>query len=314
MSAPDKVLVTGATGFIASHLVRALTGRDLEVVGVDLPQQGPHRLCDIADAVTLETLDLRDSAQLQSLFERHAFKAVYHLAAGGVRVEAESYGDMMDVNVLATVRLARLAREHGTGRFVYMGSGFEYEPIDSPANESVPVTPVNFYGATKAAANLMLDELSRMEGLPLTVFRPFSVYGPSESPTRFIPYVIAGALKGEPMELTHCTQVRDYLFVEDVVQALLTVVDNPASPGGVYNLGAGPQGAGPIRTVVETVLHITGASSDLARFGVVQRTRPEPPYFVADISKARTCLGWHPRVTLEDGLARTVDSFKAKQP
>ena len=304
-----KVLVTGAAGFIGSHLVRRLVRDGFDVVGT-INVEGPERLADLGENVTIEPLDLQDDSAMKALFLKHEFASVFHLAASGVQAGSGGVTQVLAVNTLATVQMATLTQDQGVERFIFVGSGFEYEPQVHPLDENAIVRPVNFYGATKAAASIVLDELWRMEQLPLVIVRPFSVYGPSENPRRFIPYVIAKALTREKMELTHCTQVRDYLYVDDLVEGLMSVVTNGPPLGAIYNLGSGSQSASPIRKVVETILELTGASPELAVFGAAERSRPEPNYFVADSSKAQIDLNWKPRIGLREGLERTVEWTK----
>lgn len=305
------MLVTGSTGFLGSHLVRRLRRHGVPVVGTYVVPDELDRLSELRDDedLILCRVDLRQHCQVDDLFGSWSFHCVFHLAASGVRAEEDSRHEVIEVNTAATASLARTALAHGVRRFVHVGSGFEYEPQEKPIDESAPVRPSNLYGATKAAAFLLLDYLNRVEGLPLVVFRPFSMYGPGEHPSRLVPHVVAKALRGESIDLTHGTQIRDYLFVEDVVDALVVGYERAAAVGGVYNLGSGEQSACTIRTVVELALKAAGAPTDLARFGAIPSKRPEPPFFVADTGKARRELGWAPHVSLEEGLARTVDWF-----
>lgn len=304
------VLVTGASGFIGAHLVRRLVAEGFSVVGLYTNSDNLCRLAGVRNRLVFHQTDLRNTSQLTELFGQYRFKWVFHLAAHGVRAELDTVEDVVRVNTLATVALARTALEHGVDRFVHMGSGFEYRPQAHPIDESIPLVPLNFYGATKAAALVLIDYLYRVEGLPLVTFRPFSVYGPGEHPSRFVPYVIGRALALEPIDLTHGLQIRDYLFVEDVVDALLKGASHRSAVGETYNLGAGPQGAYPIRRVVETILRLTGAPPNLPRYGAGNRPRLEPPYFVADSSKAQVHLGWQSNTSIEDGLARTVAWYR----
>jgi len=310
MSSPPTVLVTGATGFIASHLINTLADLGVRVLATGRPFANVSRLSGVMSRIRYESADLCDPSARSRLFELDRIVTVYHLAVGGIRTDAQMASDMLAMNVVATVELARMSHACGVKQFVYVGSGFEYEPANQPINEAARLEPQNFYGATKGAASLILNEMLREVGLPLISFRPFSVYGPGEDRARFIPYVVDQALKNQPIKLTDCTQVRDYLFVGDVVAALLKAVNGKATVGECYNLGAGVEHAVPIRRVVESVLQLTGASPSLARFGAIERARPEPSYFVADTTKARLALGWRPQVPLVEGLAHTVEWYR----
>jgi len=294
-----------------THLVHRLVGAGGRVVGAAASVEDPRRLSKISDQITLENIDLSQEKPLKEFFSSHRFSAIFHLAAAGVRAGLDNTSTVINTNVLGTVNLARLALDHGVERFIYVGSGFEYKHREGPIDESAPLEPANFYGATKAAASILLDQLCRADGLPLITFRPFSVYGPWENAARFVPYVVTKALRGESIALTECVQIRDYLYVEDVVQGFMTGLSDNARFGEVYNLGAGPEGATAIRKVVEIVLELTGNSIELAKFGAVKQVRPEPSPFIADIRKVKDHLGWTPQVKLEDGLARIVEWYRS---
>lgn len=310
MNAGEKVLVTGAAGFIASHLVRALVDRGVDVVATSRSYADTGRLSDVLSRIRFERVDMCDAVARRGIFERHRVSHVFHLAAAGVRTASQDVGDMLAVNVVATVELARLAHAFDVKKFVYVGSGFEYASDHLPLSESADIQPANFYGATKSAAALILNEMAKEIGLPLIVFRPFSVYGPAEDPTRLIPYVINQAIRGQQMNLTSCTQVRDYLHVTDVVAAMISVLEQNIPAGECYNLGAGVENSMPIRCIVEKILDLTNASSDLARFGALEQSRPEPSYFVADTTKAKITLGWQPTMSLSTGLTQTIASYR----
>ena len=222
----NPVLVTGASGFIGTHLVASLVRQGLDVVSVS-------RKSGFQEDKRHFRVDLCDTAAVQRLFRQFNFSSVVHLAAAGVSEETENIEGLVAVNTLATGAFARIALAHKVQRFVYVGSAFEYRPQAHPMDESTPLGAPNLYGASKAAGWMMLDSLFRLEGLPLVTLRPFSVYGPGENPAKLVPYVIAQALQSEPIRLTLGSQVRDYVFVDDVVDALRLGLTGPASPGQV---------------------------------------------------------------------------------
>jgi UDP-glucose 4-epimerase len=300
----NPVLVTGASGFVGSHVVRNLVRQGFDTVSVF------HKAGFEEDQRHIR-LDLRDAGALRRLFRQFHFSAVIHLAAAGVSAEAEDFEDLVAVNTLATASLARTALANDVERFLYIGSGFEYRPQAHAMDESTPLGAPNLYGASKAAGWMLLQTLHRMEGLPLVTFRPFSIYGPGENPTKLVPYTILQALHGEPVRLTLGSQVRDYVFVEDVVEALRLGLTASSAVGQVYNIGSGPNEARSVRQMVEEILSRMGAPARLCWFDRASRSRRDPPYLVADPTKAHIELGWRPRVGLEEGLARTVAWYKA---
>jgi len=300
----NPILVTGASGFVGGHLARSLVRQGFDVVSVFLKSR-------VEQDKRHFRIDLRDTAALEKLFRHFQFSAVMHLAAAGVSIEGETLEDVAAVNIAATASLARMALAHGVERFVHVGTGFEYRPQAQPTDETTPLGPPNLYGASKAAGWMLLDAMHRLEGLPLVTFRPFSIYGPGEGAAKLAPYTILQALAGEPIRLTLGSQVRDYVFVEDVVDALRLGLSAPAAVGKVFNIGSGPVEARPVRRMVEEILERMGGPSRLCWFDRAGRGRCDPPYLVSDPTRAHVELGWRPRVSLADGLARTIAAYKA---
>jgi len=265
----NPVLVTGASGFVGGHLVRSLAMQGFDVVGVF------HR-AGLQEDKRLFRVDLRDTTAVKSLFRQFNFEAVFHLAASGVTAGVEKFEDLVEVNALGTAALGRIALEYGVDRFIYVGSGFEYRPQAQPIDESVPLAAANLYGASKAAGWMLLDSLHRLEGLPLITFRPFSAYGPGENPAKLVPYVILQALRREPIRLTLGSQVRDYTFVGDLIDALRLGLTGPSAAGQVYNIGGGPQEARTVRQLAEEILALMGVSLRLCWFDHANRSRRDP--------------------------------------
>jgi len=303
----NPILVTGASGFIGGNLVRDLALQKLEVVGICHPT-------DRVEQSGMTRIDLRNAGEVNKLFRQHKFSAVFHVAASGVSAESENLTDLIEVNTLGTALLGRAALLNGVERFVHVGSGFEYQPQATPVSESTPLGGPNLYGASKTAGWMLLDSLCRLQGLPLVTFRPFSIYGPGERPSKLIPYVILQTLLREPTRLTLATQVRDYLFVDDLIEALRLELAAPHAIGQVYNIGSGPEQGMSVRALVKKILVLMGASVTLCWFDRANRNRNEPPFLVSDPTKAHVELGWRPRVHLAEGLGRTLEWYEARIP
>ncbi len=303
MSGMNPVLVTGAAGFLGGHLVSALVRQGFDVVSV------AHKRGMEQDKRHFR-LDLCDAAALQTLFRQFRFSSVIHLAAAGVSAESEDFETLAAVNIQATAALGRLALANHVDRFLHVGTGYEYRPQAQPMDESTPLAAPNLYGASKTAGWMLLDALHRLDGLPLVTFRPFSIYGPGEGAGKLVPYTIRQALAGDPIRLSLGSQVRDYVFVDDVVEALRLGLTAPSAVGRVYNIGSGPEEARSVRSLVEEILERMNAPLRLCWFDRASRGRRDPPYLVSDPTRAQLELGWRPRVGLAEGLTRTIEAWK----
>ncbi|MEQ8822377.1 MAG: NAD(P)-dependent oxidoreductase [Sumerlaeia bacterium] len=312
MADSKAILVTGAGGFLGKrvcrrlladgHTVHALEFREDAIRSIPIPEGAPGTLVP-------QILDLTNATSLDNLFEAAPIQSVIHLAAYGVRADRLEVDKMLNVNATATAMLAHAAKKAGIERFLLIGSGSEYLPVARPTTESDVMGAINLYGASKISAWYTLDYLRRMESFPLVTLRPFGFYGIGEVVPRLVPYVLEQAKAGQTMEFTEGTQIRDWLFVDDLVDAIVRALLMPQALGEVFNIGYGPSGACTVREAVETAVRVAGGDLSLAKFGAIVRERAEPPYFVCDPSKAMTLLKWRPKTGLREGLELTAESL-----
>jgi nucleoside-diphosphate-sugar epimerase len=175
--------------------------------------------------------------------------------------------------------------------------------------ETDVLEPTDFYGVSKAAATMFCQYSSKLNNLPITTLRFFAVYGPYEEPTRLIPTVIRDCLLGRDPRLLSPFSVRDFIFIEDVVNALLKATSvGKKSYGQIYNVGYGKQYS--IPDVVSMIIRLTGAKVRPLWGRAQKREKAEPKCWVSNISKIKECLGWQPRHDLEEGLKETIHWFK----
>jgi nucleoside-diphosphate-sugar epimerase len=300
-----KCLVTGAAGFIGSHLCEHLLRNGHVVVGLDafIPYYpraakegnlaGPR-----AAGLSFHEMDLRTAA-LDNILE--GVEAVFHLAAMPGLTRSWTDFDLYEsCNLVATQRLLEaVCRLPTLRRFVYASTSSVYGRYGS-GDESLPVRPVSPYGVTKLAAENLCWAYADELGLPLVVLRYFSVYGPRQRPDMGYYRFIDALLKGQPVTVYgDGLQRRGNTFVEDCVTA--TAAALAATPGEVYNVGGGE---------TATVWEILGKLEKLLGCRAVIRREPARPgdqrFTGADTSKLCRHLGWQPRVGLEEGLARQV--------
>jgi len=303
-------LVTGGAGFIGSNLVHALLDRGDRVRAFDDLSTGrPVNLDDVLDDIELIGGDVRDAEAVASAID--GADVVFHQAA--IPSVARSVADPVSsnaVNVTGTLNVLVPARTAGDVRFVYASSAAVYGNADDlPLDESMPTRPASPYGASKLAGERYLEAFTRTYGLPTVALRYLNVFGPRQNPrseyAAAIPRFISRSLAGEaPVIFGDGEQARDFVFVEDVVRANLLAADTGERAWGrAFNIGRGER-----RTVNELLSTIRSLVPGEHPAAVHEPPRPgEVRDSWSDIASAGETLGYHPVVTFEEGLRRTIE-------
>lgn len=274
------MLVTGATGFIGSHLCPALESR-----GAQLLRASRSLGMDVADTPLVD--------RIVANFRPHS---IFHLASrvNASRDAAELLPTFRD-NVLSTVNLLTAAHRHGVQRVVCMGSLQEPDAIPGPANSP--------YAASKQAATAYVRMFASLYGLSVTIARPFMVYGPGQTDTsKVLPHVITRLLEGRPAELSSGQHSFDWVHVRDVVDALLAVHEARDTDGMTVDVGTGQLTS--TADVVSSAAALLD-SSELLKFGVLPDRAGEPLRH-ANVEKTMQSIGWRAGIALDEGLRDTV--------
>ncbi|MPZ94149.1 MAG: NAD-dependent epimerase/dehydratase family protein [Propionibacteriales bacterium] len=306
-----KAIVTGAAGFIGSHLSAHLLEHGDEVVGIDCftdyydPRRKEANIAALRgyDNFTLHRLDLL-TAPLTTLFE--SADVVYHLAGQpGVRGSwGEEFVPYVNRNVLATQRVLEAARDVSLWKVVYASSSSVYGNAETyPTTEDLRPQPVSPYGVTKLAAEHLCELYRVTAGVATVSLRFFTVYGPRQRPDMAFSRLVDAALSGKPFLLYgDGEQSRDFTYVGDLVTGLRQAALSPWT--GVANIGGGS------RTTMNEVIDIISRLAhpiDVVRLPV---QRGDVRHTAADTSVARDGFGYTPHVLLEDGLAKMVDAAR----
>jgi len=298
----SRFLVTGGAGFIGSHLADALLARGDDVVVLDDLSTGSREHLP-AGAELVE-------ADVAEEFSVRGFDAVLHVAGqASIFKSFDSPERDLRTNVLGTVNAIEACVRDGVERLVFASSMTAYgEPAQVPTPESAPCVPVSYYGVTKYAAERYV-QVSAARGLAVTSLRMFNVYGERQSLTN--PYqgvlaiFIGNVLRGEAITIqSDGEQTRDFVYVGDVVDAWLRVLEGPSAHGQVFNVGSGRETS--INELAREVVAALGHDPDgweirraPAQTGDVRRS-------AADVSALRDTIGWEPATPLADGLSRTA--------
>ena len=301
---PRSALVTGAGGFVGANLVRRLADVGHRVTGVIRPGGDRWRLSGIDGAVELLEVDLCDQDAVRQLVRRTTPEWTFHLAAHGAYSWQQDARRILDTNLTATVGLVDACRDVGCDAFVHAGSSSEYGLKDHAPSEDEPIEPNSCYAVAKASATMFCRYVSRSEGFPAVTLRLYSVFGPYEDPRRLVPAVVMRALKNELPPLVAPDVARDFVWVDDVVDALLLAAEKaPDRAGAVYNVGSGVQTT--VATLVDTARRVLNIEAEPA-WGTMPPRSWDTTCWVADNRRIRADLGWHPRTDVAEGLLRTA--------
>ena len=287
-------LVTGATGFIGSHLVRRLVREGLEVHALCRRSSDFWRLPDVLPEIRTHDVDLADGRALKTLLKEVRPNDVFHLASATVVAGAEAVPfDLVSTNLAGTINLIEACDDLDLRGFVCTGDSFEYSPSAEPLSESGPCEPEGLHGITKLAATLYARAKARSKGRPIVTLRLFSTYGPADNPRRLVPRVISGALSGTPILLSRPEIARDWIYVDDVISLYVEAARRASQLGGeVFNAGTGRKVD--LQAIVGTILRILSAPK-----------HDDHPW-IADMRNTFERFSWRPGISLEEGLKRTI--------
>jgi len=292
-----KALVTGAGGFVGAHLTARLVADGWEVAGTVRPGSATDRL---GPGVTAVPVDLGDREATAQLARRVAPDVVFLLAAGRAAATRAERAATLAVNASSGAWLVDGLGE-GCTAIVRLGSSTEYAPLDVPMDESAPVRPRSFFGATKAAGSLLVAATAAARGVRAAVLRAFQVYGPGDHPGRLVPTAVRAARTGDELPLTGPGMRRDWIFIDDVVEACVQAALAQHLPAGqVLNIGTGRQVAN--EELVAAVERVSGREVRVA-VGAHSGRSWDTGSWVCDPSRAARLLGWEAKVDLDDGLA-----------
>jgi len=306
-----KYLIIGATGFIGANITRYLVKRNVHVSIIVRDKKLNSRLSDIASSIDIHETDILNP-KLTSVVEKIRPDYIIHMAAYGVMPKEDNTKKMIDVNIKGTVNLINAIKKNNFKLLINIGSAVEYGVKDHKISEDDLLEPINDYGWTKAASTLFCQKEGIKNGLPIVTLRLFTPFGYFEDETRLIPSIIISAIKDDPIKVSVPTSVRDFVFIEDIIDALDLVSKQKIGPGEIINIGSGKQHS--VGEIVEKVIKLSKSKSYVEWGAVKKQTRfIEPKRLEADITKAKKLLKWKPKHNLDQGLLKTIEWFKKNQ-
>lgn len=304
----DKIVfVTGASGYIGTQLVRRLVASNYMVIGLDMRFSNKF-LAEFKGKVVINAGSILDEEYLKILFNTYAPNYIVHLAGLKNRKnEFSEFKDSINVNYMGALNLFKYALNvKSLEHIVIMGSTEEYGCVSSPYREDTQEQPNSSYGLSKLAASRLAMLFHRQFGLPVTELRPTVAYGPEQGTDMFLPAMICSLVNGQEFRMTKGEQLRDYVFVDDLIDAILLSLKAKESSGKVLNISSeNPQR---LCDIADMVAKYIGAEN-LLKIGAIPYRNTEMMFYSVDSSAAYDIIQWEPKTSIEEGIKITVDSF-----
>ncbi|MBU3191623.1 NAD-dependent epimerase/dehydratase family protein [Clostridium bowmanii] len=302
-----KVLITGASGFVGSCLVRRLLSENYKIHIITRDTTNLWRLQDIIKHLEIHNIDLLDSQKIAKLASTISIDQVFHLATYGGYYYQSKLEEVINTNVIATWNIFREFSKKGIEMFVNTSSSSEYGEKFEPMSEDMKVEPNNMYGASKAAATILCSTYASMNKIPMVTLRLFSPYGYYDAKTRLIPTVITACLREQEIKLSQKHSMRDFIFIDDVVEAYLAVSRLENSQGEIFNIGNGIQYT--IEDIANNIVSLIGKGNIIHWTNNLER-QYEPAMWVSDNKKVYEKLNWKPKVEIGEGINKTINWFR----
>jgi UDP-glucose 4-epimerase len=307
-----RYLITGGAGFIGGRLARRLLREGHSIAIIDLP--GKFKKSSVPAQAEIIAGDISIPGAFSAL--GGSFDAVIHLAAQtSARVSHEEPERDLDTNARGTMLLAQWCVRQGVSRLLYGSSmGVYGDPVRLPVKETDITKPVSFYGVTKLAGEHYLQACIPL-GLQPTIFRMFNVYGPGQDMANLkqgmVSVYLAYIHEGKPVPVTgSLVRFRDFIYVDDVIDAFLLALHDERSFGETYNLGSGVTHT--VREVLDLLIESCGHDPKTYPVREIEGHAGDIFGTHSDITKFRTAFGWRPQVTLRQGIAQMVEWLKAE--
>ncbi len=307
-----KFLITGGLGFVGSNLVSTLLSEGIKPVIIDYISKDmeidhnflPFRLEDLE----LFNVDIRNREELIRVLERITPDYVIHLASMTNLTKDFFHAQIsVDVNIKGTLNLLESIHKHDIKGFIFLSTSDVYGDVQPPFRENQVTIPASPYSSSKASAEMYCLMFSRVYNLPVTILRSFNLFGKYQRPVRVLPYIIMELLMGREVKLTAGEQKREFNYIENLIEAIALSFLTPQCHGKIINIGCGKS-----FSIREVALKIGQKLNlqDLINLGAVPYRPNEIWDMYCDNSRAKTILGWEPRIDLDKGIDRTIKWFQ----
>lgn len=302
----EKVLVTGAAGFIGSHLVRRLLEYGAQVAIIVRKSTKLWKVDSVKNQIEFYYSDMQDKDKLDKIICAYKPQYMFHLAAYGVNSQNKDYYNAINTNIIGSVNILEPLKKVECEKIINMGSSSEYGIINGSQTEKGELNPLSIYGSTKAASTIIMHQIARANNQDIITIRPFGLFGEYEEPHKIFSFIISSILKGQEVRLTSCQQFRDYIYVENLVDALILACKSDIK-NEIFNIGSGK---------VNKLEYYINKTFEL----IETKMKPKYGYYpqrdgdmwcpCPNIEKIKKILNWDVKIPFEVGLDKTIKWFE----
>lgn len=304
----SRVFITGSSGFIGANIVRELLRNKYDVHILNRSRKLSWRLKGIENLITIHNEDITNFLRLKKALSKINPDYIIHLAAYGAYHYQNELEKIVHVNIEGTKNLLEASKNIPYKCFINTGTSSEYGFKDESMKETDFCNPISYYAATKLAATNICKIFAQINNKPIVTFRLFSVYGPYEEHTRFIPTIMKSLIQKKEILLTPGNQRRDFIYTGDVAEAYIRALTlGKKIQGEICNIGTGKEYTND--KIVKLLFAVTGNKTEIKK-GAYPKRAWDTSHWKADTSHAKKILGWEPRHTINQGLSTTYSWFK----
>ncbi|WP_312097721.1 NAD-dependent epimerase/dehydratase family protein [Niallia sp.] len=304
-----KVLVTGAYGFIGSHLIKQLMKENVSIAVIVREQSSPWRVQEYLPHLKIYEANIQNRTEICRIIHEYQPDYIFHLAAYGTNPNNRSDLLALDTNIVGTMNILFAAKDTNCRKIICLGSSSEYGDKKEKIHEDMLLEPVDIYGSTKAASTIISHQLAQEYKLPIITLRAFNIFGEAEDNHKLFSHIIEKVLREEEVKLTTCDQYRDYTYVGNIIDGLILAATYEGDTNMILNIASGA--AHPLRYFVDLIYqHLDTKQFPL--YGAIPKRENERNAPIPDITKIQAILGWSPTISVEEGIKRTIAWYKNK--